>query len=75
MSLVNDSTGSEQHFRICTHCANLPDVRENQKAKHLDKPMVYQFYEKMRAHTKKASQQVKMYNKMWEFLKYVKQLL
>ncbi|KAF3423411.1 hypothetical protein E2986_03207 [Frieseomelitta varia] len=68
LSLVNDSTGSEQHFRICTHCANLLDAREKQKAKHFDKPIVCQFYEKMRAYMKEASQHVKMYNKMWESL-------
>ena len=76
LSLVNDSgTGSEQHFRICTHCANLLDAREKQKAKHFDKPIVCQFYEKMRAYMKEASQHVKMYNKMWESLKYVNQQL
>ncbi|CAL7938949.1 unnamed protein product [Xylocopa violacea] len=68
LSLVNDSTGSEQHFRICTHCANLLDAREKQKAKHFDKPIVCQFYEKMRAYMEEASQHVKMYNKMWESL-------
>lgn len=71
LSLVNDSAGSEQQFRICTHCANLLDAREKQKAKHFDKPIVCQFYEKMRAYMKEASQHVKMYNKMWESLKYV----
>ncbi|XP_003698279.1 rabenosyn-5 [Apis florea] len=68
LSLVNDSAGSEQQFRICTHCANLLDAREKQKAKHFDKPIVCQFYEKMRAYMKEASQYVKMYNKMWESL-------
>ncbi|CAK9800806.1 Rbsn [Anthophora quadrimaculata] len=68
LSLVNDSAGSEQHFRICTHCANLLDAREKQKAKHFDKPIVCQFYEKMRTYMQEASQYVKMYNKMWESL-------
>ncbi|KAG6803221.1 rabenosyn-5 [Apis mellifera caucasica] len=68
LSLVNDSAGSEQQFRICTHCANLLDAREKQKAKHFDKPIVCQFYEKMRAYMEEASQHVKMYNKMWESL-------
>ncbi|XP_034187930.1 rabenosyn-5 [Osmia lignaria lignaria] len=68
LSLVNDSTGTEQHFRICTHCANLLDAREKQKAKHFDKPIVCQFYEKMRSYMEEASQHVKMYNKMWESL-------
>ncbi|XP_017763467.1 PREDICTED: rabenosyn-5 isoform X2 [Eufriesea mexicana] len=60
--------GSEQHFRICTHCANLLNAREKQKAKHFDKPIVCQFYDKMRAYMKEASQHVEMYNKMWESL-------
>lgn len=71
LSLVNDSAGSEQQFRICTHCANLLDAREKQKAKHFDKPIVCQFYEKMRTYMEEASQHVKMYNKIWESLKYV----
>lgn len=68
LSLVNDSAGSEQQFRICTHCANLLDAREKQKAKHFDKPIVCQFYEKMRTYMEEASQHVKMYNKIWESL-------
>ncbi|XP_076231174.1 rabenosyn-5 [Calliopsis andreniformis] len=68
LSLVNDPAGSEQHFRICIHCANLLDAREKQKAKHFDKPIICQFYEKMRGYMEEASQHVKMYNKMWESL-------
>ena len=68
LALVNDPAGSEQHFRICTHCASLLDAREKQKAKHFDKPIVCQFYEKMRAYMEEASQHVKMYNRMWESL-------
>ncbi|KZC15067.1 PREDICTED: rabenosyn-5 [Dufourea novaeangliae] len=68
LSLVNDSAAGEHHFRICMHCANLLDAREKQKAKHFDKPIVCQFYEKMKTYMKEASQYVKMYNKMWESL-------
>ncbi|XP_076626128.1 rabenosyn-5 isoform X1 [Colletes latitarsis] len=68
LSLVNDSAAGEQHFRICMHCANLLDAREKQKAKHFDKPIVCQFYEKMRAYMEEASQHMQMYNKMGESL-------
>ncbi|XP_076165758.1 rabenosyn-5 [Ptiloglossa arizonensis] len=68
LSLVNDSAAGEQHFRICMHCANLLDAREKQKAKHFDKPIVCQFYEKLRAYMEEALQHVQMYNKMWESL-------
>lgn len=70
LSLVNDSS-SEQHFRVCTHCINLLDAREMQKAKQFDKPIVCEFYEKMREYMSEASQHLAMYNKMWESLKYV----
>ncbi|XP_076644420.1 rabenosyn-5 [Halictus rubicundus] len=68
LSLVNDSAAGEQHFRICMHCANLLDAREKQKAKHFDKPILCQFYEKMKAYMEEASQNIKMYTKMWESL-------
>ncbi|XP_076294582.1 rabenosyn-5 isoform X2 [Lasioglossum baleicum] len=68
LSLVNDSAVGEQHFRICMHCANLLDAREIQKAKHFDKPILCQFYEKMKAYMEEASQNIKMYTKMWESL-------
>lgn len=71
LSLVNDSTSSEQHFRVCTHCINLLDAREMQKAKQFDKPIICEFYEKMRQYMSEASQHLTMYNKMWESLKYV----
>lgn len=69
LSLVNDSTSSEQHFRVCTHCINLLDAREMQKARQFNKPIVCEFYEKMREHMSEASQHLAMYNKMWESLK------
>ncbi|KAL6440092.1 hypothetical protein ACFW04_003013 [Cataglyphis niger] len=68
LSLVNDSASSEQHFRICIHCINLLDAREMQKAKQFDKPIVCEFYEKMRGYMSEASQHLAMYNKMWESL-------
>lgn len=71
LSLVNDPTGGEQHFRVCTHCMNLLDAREVQKAKQFEKPIVCQFYEKMRAYMEEATKHLAMYNKMWESLKYV----
>lgn len=71
LSLVNDPTSGEQHFRVCTHCINLLDAREIQKAKQFDKPIVCQFYEKMRSYMEEATQHSIMYSKMWESLKYV----
>lgn len=71
LSLVNDPTSGEQHFRVCTHCINLLDAREMQKAKQFDKPIVCEFYEKMRGYMSEASQHLAMYNKMWESLQYV----
>ncbi|XP_012217489.1 rabenosyn-5 [Linepithema humile] len=69
LSLVNDPASGEQHFRVCTHCINLLDAREMQKAKQFDKPIVCEFYEKMREYMNEASQHLAMYNKMWESLK------
>lgn len=75
LSLVNDPASGEQHFRVCTHCINLLDAREMQKAKQFDKPIVCEFYDKMREYMNEASQHLAMYNKMWESLKYVNFLL
>lgn len=72
LSLVNDPANGEQHFRVCTHCINLLDAREMQKAKQFDKPIVCEFYEKMRSYMSEASQHAAMYKKMWESLKYVR---
>ncbi|XP_071575526.1 rabenosyn-5 [Temnothorax nylanderi] len=69
LSLVNDPASGEQHFRVCTHCINLLDAREMQKAKQFDKPIICVFYEKMREYMNEASQYLAMYNKMWESLK------
>ncbi|XP_072754047.1 rabenosyn-5 [Anoplolepis gracilipes] len=68
LSLVNDPASGEQHFRVCTHCINLLDAREMQKAKQFDKPIICEFYEKMRGYMSEASQHLAMYNKMWESL-------
>ncbi|EZA59564.1 hypothetical protein DMN91_011086 [Ooceraea biroi] len=69
LSVVNDPANGEQHFRVCTHCINLLDAREMQKAKQFDKPIVCEFYEKMRSYMSEASQHAAMYTKMWESLK------
>lgn len=71
LSLMNDPAGSDQHFRVCTHCMNLLEAREKQKAKQFDKPIICQFYEKMREYMSEASQHFTMYSKMCESLKYV----
>ncbi|XP_014477035.1 PREDICTED: rabenosyn-5 [Dinoponera quadriceps] len=69
LSLVNDPASGEQHFRVCMHCMNLLDAREMQKAKQFDKPIVCQFYEKMRDYMGEATKHLAMYNKMWKSLK------
>lgn len=74
LSLVNDPASGEQNFRVCIHCINLLDAREMQKAKQFAKPIICEFYEKMREYMSEASQHLAMYNKMWESLKYVKVL-
>lgn len=71
LSLVNDPASGEQHFRVCTHCMNLLEAREVQKANQFDKPIVCQFYDKMRLYMEEATKHSAMYNKMWESLKYV----
>ncbi|XP_078033905.1 rabenosyn-5 [Augochlora pura] len=68
LSLVNDSVSNEENFKICMYCANLLDAREKQKAKHFDKPILCQFYEKMKAYMEEASEHIEMYTKMWKSL-------
>ncbi|CAD1479399.1 unnamed protein product [Heterotrigona itama] len=74
LSLVNDSTATEQRFRICTHCANLLDAREKRRARRLDQPTVCRFYDEMRACMKEASQRVQTYDEMWRSFEYVTRL-
>ncbi|XP_020293826.1 rabenosyn-5 [Pseudomyrmex gracilis] len=69
LSLVNDPISGDQHFRVCNHCINLLDAREMQKARQFDKPIVCEFYEKMRGYMNEASQHSAMYKKMWESIK------
>ncbi|XP_043485756.1 rabenosyn-5 [Polistes fuscatus] len=69
LALVNDSTGAEQHFKVCTHCMNLLDAREKQKEKQFHKPIVCQFYEKMKLYMEETMQILAMYNKMSESLR------
>lgn len=71
LSLVNDPASGEQHFRVCIHCINLLDAREMQKAKQFAKPIICEFYDKMRGYMSETSQHLAMYNKMWESLQYV----
>lgn len=71
LALVNDSTGAEQHFKVCTHCMNLLDAREKQKEKQFHKPIVCQFYEKMKLYMEETMQILAMYNKMSESLRYL----
>ncbi|XP_014211795.1 rabenosyn-5 [Copidosoma floridanum] len=68
LSIMTDSSSSEQFFRVCQHCKNLLDARERLKARHFDKPIVYQFYEKMQAQIKEANRFIEMYHKMWNSL-------
>lgn len=71
LSLMNDPISGDQHLRVCNHCINLLDAREMQKARQFDKPIVCEFYEKMRGYMNEASQHSAMYKKMWESIKYV----
>ncbi|KAK2585898.1 hypothetical protein KPH14_010486 [Odynerus spinipes] len=69
LALVNDSASAEQHFKVCIHCMNLLDAREKQKEKQFHKPIVCQFYEKMRSYMEETTQLLTMYNKMSESLR------
>nr|XP_050867754.1 rabenosyn-5 isoform X2 [Vespula vulgaris] len=69
LALVNDSTSTEQYFKICTHCMNLLDAKEKQKEKRFHKPIVCQFYQKMKSHMEETTQILAMYNKMSESLR------
>lgn len=69
LALVNDSTNAEQHFKVCMHCMNVLNAREKQKEKQFHKPIVCQFYEKMRSYMEETMQLLVMYNKMNESLR------
>lgn len=70
LALINDSASTEQHFKICTHCMNVLDAKERQKEKQFHKPIVCQFYQKMKSHMEETTQILAMYNKMSESLRY-----
>ncbi|XP_046733787.1 rabenosyn-5 [Diprion similis] len=69
ISLVNDPSRSEQHFRLCVHCEELLRFREQLKERKLSKPIICQFYEKMRSYIDEANEHSVMYNKMCESLR------
>lgn len=69
LSLISDGgNNSDQFFRICDHCKNLLDARERLKARHFEKPIVHQFYEKMRTQIQEGNRFIDMYYKMWQSL-------
>lgn len=67
-SIINDNKNSEQNFRVCQHCKNLLDARERLKARHYEKPPVYQFYDKMQTQIEDANKFIDIYYKMWNSL-------
>ncbi|XP_012255541.2 rabenosyn-5 isoform X2 [Athalia rosae] len=69
LSLVNDSSNGEQHFRLCVHCEELLSSRERLKETKLSKPIICQFYEKMRSYIDEANEHSMMYNKMCNSLR------
>lgn len=68
LAIISDSAGSEQHFRVCQHCKSLLDAREKLKARQFDKPIIHQFYDKMRSQIQEADRFLEMYDKMWQSL-------
>ncbi|XP_011496703.1 PREDICTED: rabenosyn-5 [Ceratosolen solmsi marchali] len=66
--LISDSSNNEQHFRVCQYCKNLLDARERLKARHFEKPVVYQFYDKMHTQIQEANHFIEIYYKMWNSL-------
>lgn len=69
LSLMNDPSTGEQHFRLCVHCEELLSSRERLKERKLSKPIICQFYEKMRSYIDEANEHSVMYNKMCESLR------
>ncbi|CAB0032995.1 unnamed protein product [Trichogramma brassicae] len=67
LSMMSDSN-AEQFFRVCQHCMNLLDSQERLKARHFEKPIVYQYYEKMQSQIKDANKLLDTYHKMWQSL-------
>lgn len=68
LSLVDTVTG-EQNFRLCIHCRQLLDTREKLRENRILKPIISQFYERLRSYQTEADQLAVMYNKMCQSLK------
>ncbi|KDR16038.1 rabenosyn-5 [Zootermopsis nevadensis] len=67
LSLVDTITG-EQHFRLCIHCKQLLDTHEKLKESRTLKPIISQFYERLRSYQMEADQLAVMYNNMCQSL-------
>ncbi|XP_012284186.1 rabenosyn-5 [Orussus abietinus] len=68
LSLVNDPSTGEQHFRLCSPCKEVLDARERLKARQFDRPIICQFYEKMRRYMEEANRYLDMYRRMCQSL-------
>lgn len=69
LSVLSDSSNHEQNFRICQYCQNLLDARERLKARHYNKPIVHQLYEKLSEYMTKAQRRIDQYDNMWRSLR------
>ncbi|XP_063234253.1 rabenosyn-5 isoform X2 [Bacillus rossius redtenbacheri] len=67
LSLVDTVTG-EQHFRLCVHCKQLLDAREQQNASRSMKPILSQFYDRLHSYMAEADHLAVQYLKMCESL-------
>ncbi|XP_069692806.1 rabenosyn-5 isoform X2 [Periplaneta americana] len=67
LSLV-DTVAGEQNFRLCIHCKQLLETREKLKESRTLKPIISQFYERLRSYQTEADQLAVMYNKMCQSL-------
>lgn len=67
LSLVDTFSG-EQNFRLCIHCKQLLVTREKLKESRTLKPIISQFYERLRSYQSEADQLAIMYNKMCQSL-------
>ncbi|CAG2063006.1 unnamed protein product [Timema podura] len=63
LSLVDSVTG-EQHFRLCIHCKQLLDTREKLKESRTAKPILSQFYDRLRAYLSETDELLAQYGKM-----------
>ncbi|KAJ9580600.1 hypothetical protein L9F63_024215, partial [Diploptera punctata] len=67
LSLV-DTVSGEQHFRLCIHCKQLLDTREKLKESRTLKPIISQFYERLRTYQSEADELTDLYIKMCQSL-------